>query len=225
MPVELRADLHTHTRYSDGRGYPEDNVEHALKRGLSVLAITDHDTFKGALRAREYVMGKSLGDRLILVIGNEVRTDKGDVLVLCMDYPGNDVPRDVLSLIDWAHSNNCLTVPAHPFDVFRHGLGNEILRYKWDAVEVFNSGALPLANKVAFNMARKMGLTGLANSDAHIPELVGIAYTRIYVNSPNIEEAFKAIVGGNVAINPGYPGPSLLLKRISWSLERRLRAM
>lgn len=222
MPMELRADLHTHTRYSDGEGYPEDNIKHALRRGLSVLAITDHDTFEGALRARNYVRDNMLNNQLILIIGNEVRTNKGDVLVLCMDYPGNNVPKEIPLLLDWAHSNNCLTVPAHPFDVLRHGVGNDLLKYKWDAVEVFNAGALPPANKQALNIIRKLGFTGLANSDAHIPELVGIAYTRIYVNYPSIEEVFKAILSGSVMISPGYPGPGLLLKRISWSLRRRL---
>lgn len=36
------ADLHTHTRFSHGRGKIEDNVRQACSRGLKALAITDH---------------------------------------------------------------------------------------------------------------------------------------------------------------------------------------
>jgi hypothetical protein len=38
------ADLHTHTTYSDGRATPAELVEAAEARGLSALAVTDHDT-------------------------------------------------------------------------------------------------------------------------------------------------------------------------------------
>ncbi|WP_202905224.1 PHP domain-containing protein [Vulcanisaeta thermophila] len=225
MPMEIRADLHTHTQYSDGEGEPRDNIKYALARGLNAVAITDHNTFRGALAAREYIRGNAV-DEIMLIIGNEVRTDKGDVLLLCIDYPGTDqVPTNVQLLIDWAHSNNCIVIPAHPFDALRHGIGMDISRYKWDAIEVFNAGASPMANKRALNISRKMGIPGIANSDAHIPELVGVAYTRVYVDDPSPEGLFKAIINGNVSISTGYPGPSLILKRLSWSLRRRLRLL
>ena len=40
--VKVFADYHTHTRYSHGKGSIEDNVQAALKRGLTQIAITDH---------------------------------------------------------------------------------------------------------------------------------------------------------------------------------------
>lgn len=48
MPTpERRADLHTHTVYSDGSDTPQRVVEMAKQAGLSVLAITDHDILDG----------------------------------------------------------------------------------------------------------------------------------------------------------------------------------
>lgn len=41
------ADLHLHTRFSDGSFTPEQVVEHAVKQRLSALALTDHDTLEG----------------------------------------------------------------------------------------------------------------------------------------------------------------------------------
>jgi DNA polymerase (family 10) len=39
---DIRADLHIHTNWSDARASMEDMVQGAIKRGLKVLAITDH---------------------------------------------------------------------------------------------------------------------------------------------------------------------------------------
>ena len=39
---DIRADLHVHTNWSDARASMEDMVQAAIKRGLKVLAITDH---------------------------------------------------------------------------------------------------------------------------------------------------------------------------------------
>lgn len=40
--MQLFADWHTHTVYSDGHGTPEDVVAAAARRGLAQVAITDH---------------------------------------------------------------------------------------------------------------------------------------------------------------------------------------
>ena len=54
MPI--LADLHTHSTASDGQYTPAQLVGLAKGRGLSVLALTDHDTLDGldeAVRAGE----------------------------------------------------------------------------------------------------------------------------------------------------------------------------
>lgn len=40
-------DLHTHTTASDGTFSPSENVRRAIEKGLSAIAITDHDTVNG----------------------------------------------------------------------------------------------------------------------------------------------------------------------------------
>jgi len=52
-------DLHTHSTASDGTLSPEALVELAAERGLSAIALTDHDTVAGVAPAQE--RGKSLG--------------------------------------------------------------------------------------------------------------------------------------------------------------------
>jgi len=43
----LKADLHFHSRYSDGALWPIELAALAYKKGLEIVALTDHDTFEG----------------------------------------------------------------------------------------------------------------------------------------------------------------------------------
>ena len=53
-----RIDLHTHTTASDGLLTPEELVDLAVERGLTVLAITDHDTIEGIDAAMAHARGR-----------------------------------------------------------------------------------------------------------------------------------------------------------------------
>jgi predicted metal-dependent phosphoesterase TrpH len=53
-----RADLHTHTTFSDGTHAPSDLVERAVKAGLQAVAVTDHDTTAGVRPAIEAAAGR-----------------------------------------------------------------------------------------------------------------------------------------------------------------------
>ena len=48
-----KVDLHTHSLFSDGTCTPEEVVRQALKAGVRLLALTDHDTTDGVLRAQQ----------------------------------------------------------------------------------------------------------------------------------------------------------------------------
>jgi predicted metal-dependent phosphoesterase TrpH len=60
-------DLHTHTNCSDGTDTPTQLVNKALAEGISVLAITDHDTTSGWQNAQD-----ALRSNLSLVLGAEI---------------------------------------------------------------------------------------------------------------------------------------------------------
>ena len=49
----LMIDLHIHSNASDGQYRPAELVEKAYESGISVFAITDHDTFAGLSEAAE----------------------------------------------------------------------------------------------------------------------------------------------------------------------------
>lgn len=48
----LKADLHTHSLFSDGTSSPEEVVYGAWKAGVKLFALADHDTTEGVLRAQ-----------------------------------------------------------------------------------------------------------------------------------------------------------------------------
>lgn len=51
--MEKIADLHTHTYYSDGTMTPQEILDEAIKKNVGLLAITDHNTLKGAIELKE----------------------------------------------------------------------------------------------------------------------------------------------------------------------------
>jgi predicted metal-dependent phosphoesterase TrpH len=67
-------DLHTHTNVSDGTDTPSELINKALASGISVLALTDHDSIAGWNEAREH-----LRPGLELVLGAEIscQTENG----------------------------------------------------------------------------------------------------------------------------------------------------
>jgi predicted metal-dependent phosphoesterase TrpH len=70
--MSSRADLHTHSAYSDGRLTPTELVERAASRGLEVLALTDHDCTDGIAEALEAARKHP---QLLFIPGVELSTD------------------------------------------------------------------------------------------------------------------------------------------------------
>ena len=60
--MSARCDLHTHTTASDGQYTPGELVKKAKGHGLSILAVTDHDTIAGGFEAM--AAGKAQGLRV-----------------------------------------------------------------------------------------------------------------------------------------------------------------
>ncbi|PAD31386.1 PHP domain-containing protein [Paenibacillus sp. 7523-1] len=75
-----RCDLHTHSQASDGMQSPAENVRLAKQKGLSAVAITDHDTVAGVAEAQQ--TGQECG--IEVVAGVEISTRAGgkDIHVL-----------------------------------------------------------------------------------------------------------------------------------------------
>lgn len=86
---DRKADLHTHTNASDGLCTPPELVEEALWRGLSCIAITDHDTTRGV--AEGMAAGTARG--LDVLPGVELSCVHAELEVHMLGYLITDLPQ------------------------------------------------------------------------------------------------------------------------------------
>lgn len=82
-------DLHMHTTASDGTDTPEELVAKATRRGLAMIAITDHDTTGGIRQA--LATAETLPSAPVIIPGIELSTDHGTTGIHMLGY---HVPHD-----------------------------------------------------------------------------------------------------------------------------------
>jgi len=188
----LKYDLHIHSKYSsDGYCDPKVLVKTAIKKGLSGIAVTDHNTIRGGLETIKYE-----NNDLQVIIGSEVNTDRGEVigLFLTEEIKSNAF----IEVVDEIKEQNGVVIIPHPFDEIR---GNGINPQEKDAklvdfVEVFNSRCLfQKYNDKACEFAVENGLKFVAGSDAHFAHEIGKA--GIIISEEDVRESFSR---GKIAI-------------------------
>ena len=177
-----RADLHMHTTASDGWPTPRELVDHARGTGLNVIAVTDHDTIEGALRAAEYA---ARSPRLDVIVGEEVSSREGHVVGLFLERrvrPGMSAAATVHAI----HEQCGLAVAVHPFwrtqlrarNAPVHGVGWLAAELDFDAIEVENATpGFYFFNQLARRLNLGLEAAEVGGSDAHILDAVGRAFT------------------------------------------------
>jgi predicted metal-dependent phosphoesterase TrpH len=173
-------DLHCHTAASfDSLADPLKVVRAAAFRGLTHLVVTDHDRIDGALRARDAAPAG-----LVVIVGEEVKSAAGDLICAFLEKP---IPPGLpaAETIALARDQGGLVGIPHPFDKYRNSAGKgdedlEAIAALVDWVEAFNARVVfPEGNARAAAFARRVGLPGVAVSDAHSLLEVGVASTRL----------------------------------------------
>jgi len=198
-------DLHCHTNASfDSLASPASVVRAAASRGLTHLAITDHDRIDGALRARDAAPAG-----LTVIVGEEVRTREGDLVCVFLERP---VPSGlpVLDAIAAARDQGALVGIPHPFDRYRASLlmnpDLEDLAERVDWVETWNARLVGRGgNERATTFARTRGLPGIAVSDAHSILEVGVAYSIVY-GDPSTPAGLRDALQ---SVSHGFAGPAI----------------
>ena len=171
-----------HTTASDGWPDPRQLVDHAASIGLNVIAVTDHDTIQGALRAAAHAAGRK---RIEVVIGEEISSRDGHIVGLFLERrirPGMSAAATVHAI----HDQGGLAVAVHPFWRTQrrarggpvHGVGWLAAELEFDAIEVENATpGFYLFNQLARRMQMGAGSAEVGGSDAHILDAVARAYT------------------------------------------------
>ena len=194
-------DLHCHTSASfDSLSNPRKVVEAAATRGLTHLAITDHDRIEGALRARNAAPAG-----LTVIVGEEIRTADGDLIALFLEE-AVEPHRPARETIEAVRAQGGLVGIPHPFDKFRGSMLKdprlEAMAQLVDWVEAHNARVVGgTGNERAQQFARDMGLPGIAVSDAHSVLEVGVAYTALDADPSTPEGLLAALT--TVELVPG----------------------
>ncbi len=186
-----RFDLHTHTFFSkDACGSPEEMIAAARRRGLSGIAITDHDTCE----AHDYLQGRQLPEGFLVIPGVEVSTAEGHLLCIgaTLPYLKRKPAHEVLAEIKKAGG---IGIPAHPFDKWRAGIRAETLdTLELEALEVFNAAVTAKSyNEKALQYAKSRGLSMTAASDAHHDSAAGVSWTTFELEELSVPALLAAI--------------------------------
>lgn len=165
-PPRAFVDLHCHTNASfDSLSRPRDVARAAAERGITHLAITDHDRVDGALDARDHAPAG-----LTIIVGEEIKTTGGDLIGVFLDHaiPPGLTPVEAIAAV--REQGGLVGIP-HPFDRFRGSLARsqqlDELAPLVDWVEVHNSRIVLKGNERAVAFALAHDLPGVAVSDAH----------------------------------------------------------
>ncbi len=173
--MEMRYDMHIHSKYShDGTLEPGKILKIARKKGLDGIAITDHGTIKGALKARRE--RRYMRDAVDVIVGAEILTDIGEVIGLFIEEEITST--DFECVIEEIKSQGGIVVLPHPFDEIRRSSlhpRDEHARFI-DCVEVMNARCrLQKFNEHAMKFAVEHDLGMTAGSDAHFADEIGNA--------------------------------------------------
>jgi len=202
-------DLHCHTSASfDSLASPGAVAAAAARRGLTHLAITDHDRIEGALEAQAAAPAG-----LTVLVGEEIKTRDGDLIAVFLARavpPGLSAAESIAAVRE---QGGLVGIP-HPFDRFRgslakgEGLRNlEALAAGVDWVEAWNARLLVGdGNARAADLAHAAGVPGVAVSDAHTTLEVGVASTML-AGDPSTPDGLRAALRA---------GPSLRIGRATF---------
>ena len=193
-------DFHIHSHYSsDSRMIPAKIIQVALNKGLKGIAITDHNTIKGAIEGRK----NTSSDELVIIVGSEIRTTLCELIGLFLT---NEISStDPLAVIDEIENQGGITVLPHPFrSVFiphnkiRKEIPPEIIK-RIHVIETVNSRTRERDNLKARILASQNGKSQIAGSDAHFYPEIGRGRTLV---SPfrSEEELKKNILEGRTQV-------------------------
>jgi len=191
--LRLRIDLHVHTKHShDCSMSVNEALQQCAVQRLDGLAITDHDSLDGVVKAR---VNKG---SLIVIPGIEISARDGHILAL---NASELVPAGLTlaETVDRIRDQGALAVIAHPHSVFKTWVNIRVLEEaRLNAVEVANAAQFPYRWMLRknFELAEKLALPKTGGSDAHIPETVGRAYTIIEADSFEVDDVVRAIKQG-----------------------------
>jgi hypothetical protein len=136
---DLACVVHVHSTYSDGTATVGEILATARAAGVDAVLLTDHDTLQAR---RDGWEGRH--DGVLLVVGHEVTSAEGHLLVFGVEREIPHAGRTAAELCADAAAAGGLAIAAHPFS-----LGSRISRrigrpHPWGALEAPGCGVVEL---------------------------------------------------------------------------------
>ncbi|MGO8805179.1 MAG: CehA/McbA family metallohydrolase [Candidatus Bathyarchaeia archaeon] len=189
--MQINADLHVHSNYSrDSLITPKDLVYYAKKRGLTAVAVTDHNQVDGSWKIAKET-------DFLVIPGMEVSSGDGHIVALNVKEL---IPRGLSAgeTVDKIHAAGGIAIAVHPYAWFKGSLASHVKDAKFDAVETLNANAFPFGRckRKATQVAQKLNMPQTGGTDAHYGPTIGYGYTAIN-SEPTVDAIVEAIVKGN----------------------------
>lgn len=179
------ADLHLHTIYSyDGTAALAAVLNRAKQIGLDVIAITDHDEIKGAVKALE--LAPNYGVEVIP--GCEITTAEGDLLALFIKEKV-DAGLTLVETVLRVRELGGICIAPHPMAggmgmkslngrVILNALRIPIVADTLIGIETYNGTAIDrISNHYANILGSRLNIAKVGNSDAHTVDTMGFGVT------------------------------------------------
>lgn len=211
-------DLHMHTIHSkDGLTDPRKLFTYMKKKELRGMAVTEH--YYPSLTKSVQQDG-----RFLLPACEFKSTDYGEVIGLFISSPVEN--QTFVEIAEGIREQNGLVVLPHPRDplrkhtALRKGLPDRLIQTHVDLVEGINSRCiLPIFDKWAQNLARRLGKPMTAGSDGHSYWELGHGRTWLQ-DIDNVDDIYEELKKGRTQIT-GYP--SFLIWHIPTMAWQRVR--
>jgi predicted metal-dependent phosphoesterase TrpH len=200
-------DLHVHTSPASpcSSAPVDDLIAEARRIGLDGICLTDHNY----VWAPEAVEELRQRHGFLVLRGNEITTDQGDVLVFGLESDIKGIARleDLRAEVIRAGG---FMIAAHPFRGFltfgvdklgltpERAMQRKIFQYV-DAVEILNGKVTVEENRFAGEVARGLDLVLTGGSDAHEVDEVGLYATRLSSPVRNERDLIEALRSGLTA--------------------------
>ncbi len=185
----MKFDMHVHSSHSgDSKSRIEEVLEACVERGLSGVAIMDHNSLEGS----RYALSLKRED-ILIIPGMEISSAKGHILAYNVHQ---EIPREleVAETIDLIRAQGGIAVAAHPYRMWS-GLGEDVtMTNDFDAIEIHNGRSTHTHNDLAAQLAVRMCKPFTAGSDSHEPSTVGKAYFVSSRDCFSVEDVIKEVL-------------------------------
>jgi len=203
----MTIDLHVHTYPASpcSSASVDALIEEAKRIGLDGICLTDHNHLWGPAQVEELRQKHGF----LILRGNEITTNQGDVLVFGCEKDIQGIV-DIKELRREVDEADGFMIVAHPFRGFlivgvdQAGLTPEkamerpLFNYV-DAVEVLNGKVTEKENDFALRVTEGLGLPGTGGSDAHEVAEVGVYATEFYEVIKSEQDLIAALKKGDYA--------------------------